>query len=186
MEQKPTPKLELHPQPAQVSRLVPQEPLPPYTFVPGRAPHPVSDPAGHRFGLNPPVPDKLDPDHWETNKAYLFGLDLFNAGYFWESHEQWESLWHAAGRSGMVADFLKGLIKLAAAGVKHLEGNPRGVKSHACRAAELWQAVAASLGECKETFLGFRVEPLVELVMTICRQGWPTHEIVLVPSVDQK
>src|SRR4051794_23916492 len=31
-------------------RLLPDEPLPPYSFVPGRFPHPVRDPAGHSFG----------------------------------------------------------------------------------------------------------------------------------------
>jgi predicted metal-dependent hydrolase len=73
-------------------------------------------------------------------------MDLFNHGYYWEAHEAWESLWHAAGRTGPVADFLKGLIKLAAAGVKVAEGNQDGARSHAKRAAELFRA-CESLGE---------------------------------------
>src|SRR5579862_4989072 len=114
-----------------VRRLVPGLSLPPYTFVPGQTPHPFSDPAGHSFGVVATAPPKLQPAQWEGNQTYLFGFDLFNAGYYWESHEQWESLWHACGRTGNVADFLKALIKLAAAGVKNLEGNAVGVKSHA-------------------------------------------------------
>jgi len=62
-------------------------------------------------------------------------IDLFNGGYYWESHVALESLWIACGRKGIVADFLKGLIKLAAAGVKGLEGKPEGVKSHSGRAS---------------------------------------------------
>src|SRR3954452_20236915 len=94
------------------SRLVPDEPLPPYTFVPGRTPHPVSDPTGHSFGVTPHQPPELDPEQWAANRTYLFGIDLFNAGYYWEAHEQWEALWHACGRRGATATFLKALIQL--------------------------------------------------------------------------
>jgi hypothetical protein len=54
----------------------------------------------------------------------------------------WEGLWKACGRSGTTADFLKGLIKLAAAGVKHREGRNEGVRRHAARAVELFESVA--------------------------------------------
>ena len=69
---------------------------------------------------------------------FRFGVDLFNHGYYWEAHEVWEGLWHACGRKGTLADFLKGLIRLAAAGVKAREGNPTGVIRHARRAEELF------------------------------------------------
>jgi hypothetical protein len=118
--------------------------FPPYTYVPGRSPHPVSDPAGHMHGHEPPAPPPLDPAHWRDSETYLYGVDLFNHGYYWESHEEWESLWHAAGRRGVVADFLKGLIKLAAAGVKSLEEKPTGVTRHTDRAMELLSGVMAS------------------------------------------
>lgn len=121
-------------------------PFPPYTHVPGRTPHPVSDPAGHSYGRTTEPPQRFDPAEWRTCHAYLFGIDLFNHGYYWEAHEAWESLWLAAGRTGPVADFLKGLIKLAAAGVKAAEGNRDGARSHAKRAAELFRA-SAPLGD---------------------------------------
>jgi predicted metal-dependent hydrolase len=85
----------------------------------------------------PPV----EADGWEVSAPYLRGVALFNAGYYWEAHEAWESLWHAAGRKGPVADVLKGLIKLAAAGVKVREGQPHGITTHARRAAELFESV---------------------------------------------
>src|SRR5581483_4448923 len=110
-------------------------------FVPGRTPHPKSDPAGHSYGVKAPPVAPLDPERWRECQPYLYGLDLFNGQFYWEAHEQFEALWHAAGRSGVVADFLKGLIQLAATGVKHLEGRPVGVTSHAARAAELWQGI---------------------------------------------
>ena len=105
----------------------------------------------------------------------LFGIDLFNAGYYWESHVAWESLWLAAGRQGPVADLLKGLIKLAAAGVKALEGKPEGVKSHSGRAAELWRAV--SLAQ-PNIFLGFDVRQLTILADDIHQHGWQVRPLL--------
>lgn len=125
-------------------RYLPQRPLPRYAYVPGRQPHPVTDPRGHSFGLTPHEIAPLDPVHPERSCEFLYGLDLFNLGYYWEAHECWEELWHAAGRTGPMADFLKGLIKLAAAGVKAREGNSAGVQRHARRAAELLEQSATN------------------------------------------
>src|SRR5262245_50813210 len=126
-------------------RLLPQRALPPYSFVPrGQWPHPVSDPRGHARG-HVPKAEPLSSEGWRTNVAYLFGFDLFNYGCYWEAHEAWESLWRLAlTRDRVLAAFLKGLIKLAAAGVKVRQGVPAGVRSHAIRAAELFDEVAAS------------------------------------------
>ena len=120
-------------------RYLPDVPLPPYAHVPGRTPHPVSDPRGHSFGHAPERAAAPDPDDWRGCRDYLRGLDLFNHGFYWEAHEVWEQLWHACGRAGPTADFLKGLIKLAAAGVKVREGRPRGVVGHARAAADLFR-----------------------------------------------
>lgn len=171
----------------EVARLVPDEPLPPYGYVPGRFPHPTADPAGHSFGITPAVPSavpsKVEPDRWQECRPYLYGIDLFNAGYYWESHVAWESLWLACGRKGMVADFLKGLIKLAAAGVKALEGKPDGVRSHSSRAAELWRGVIRSLGTEQDLFMGFRIRELIEAADGICQNGWPAQPPLLMPTL---
>jgi hypothetical protein len=73
-------------------------------------------------------------------------VELFNAGYYWEAHEVWEWLWHACGREGVVADVVKGLIKLAAAGVKVREGQEHGVRTHAGRAALLFASAREQAG----------------------------------------
>src|SRR3954453_23257011 len=113
-----------------VPRYCPERPLPPYSYVPGLAwPHPTSDPRGHSFGRHEqPLP--LDEASYRDNATYLYAIDLFNHGFYWEAHEAWEALWHAAGRWGSTANFLKGLIKLAAAGVKAREGRAAGVRQH--------------------------------------------------------
>jgi hypothetical protein len=147
-------------------RFVPERPLPPYAYVSGLFPHPVSDPRGHSHGLAPECPDPPDPAHWQSCRTYLFGIDLFNHGYYWEAHEVWESLWHACGRAGLTASFLKGLIKLAAAGVKVRERKPRGVREHARRAAELFKHVARELGEVVPTYLGLSLPELTRFAQT--------------------
>ena len=119
--------------------------LPPYSYVPGHAPHPVSDPHGHMHGQSHAAPPELRPVAWEQSEAYRYGVDLFNHGYYWEAHESWESLWHAAGRRGSVALFLKALIKLAAAAVKVREGNSTGAMRHARRSIELLTELKADL-----------------------------------------
>lgn len=100
-------------------------------------PHPVSDPRGHAYGHSPEPVTPLDPADPCQSPTWCIACALFEAGYYWEAHEAWESLWHAAGRTGPVADCLKGLIKWAAAGVKVREGRPEGVRRHCLRAAEL-------------------------------------------------
>jgi predicted metal-dependent hydrolase len=113
------------------------ERLPPYSYVPSFFPHPHSDPAGHRFGRFASVATAAHLDRWTTNVPYMLGLDLFNHGYYWEAHEAWEAVWHAAGRHGPIADFVKGLIQLAVAGVKCRQGMPDSASWHAHRGAEL-------------------------------------------------
>ena len=139
-------------------RLAPNRPLPPYAHVPGLTPHPESDPAGHSFGAARPAVS-LDPERWRECEEYLFGFDLFNAGFCWEAHEAWEACWHAAGRRGPVADLLKGLIRLAACGVKARQGRADGVASHATGAARLFRAA----GEQATVVLGLDIARMVLL-----------------------
>jgi hypothetical protein len=122
-------------------------PFPPYSYVPGGPwPHPMSAPDGHSAGLVSEVVPPIGPGGWAASDAYLRGIALFNAGYYWEAHEAWEGLWHAHGRRGPTADVIKGLIKLAAAGVKVREGQPHGVTTHASRAARLFETARAEQG----------------------------------------
>ncbi|MEX0704427.1 MAG: DUF309 domain-containing protein [Planctomycetales bacterium] len=128
-------------------RYLPDEPFPPYAYVPGKQPHPASAPRDALLvsrdakALRSGARDQPPPP-----REFLHGLDLFNHGYYWEAHEAWENLWHEAGRRGPTADALKGLIALAAAGVKAREGNAAGVKHHAERAAALFTKVRDECG----------------------------------------
>ena len=128
-------------QPAPLPRYALAESLPPYSYVPGHdLPHPVNDPRGHLHASRESAPEHEPPITAATladNARWLYALDLFNAGFYWEAHEAWEGFWHALGRTTPEAKFIQGLIHLAAACVKVREGKPTGVIRHAQRAREL-------------------------------------------------
>jgi hypothetical protein len=125
----------------------PNEPLPPYSYVPGGPwPHPNRARQGD-FPWRMAAPLQASRDAEPALEArFRRGVELFNAGYYWEAHEVWEVLWHAYGRKGPAADVIKALIKLAAAGVKVRERQEHGVRTHARRAADLFAAVADRAG----------------------------------------
>jgi hypothetical protein len=143
------------------------QPLPPYAFVPGGAwPHPVRSPQGHSFGRTALKVEPSDRDRGARSRAFLRGVELFNAGYYWEAHEAWEALWHAYGRTGATAGVLKALIKLAAAGVKVREGQEHGVRTHASRAARLFGSARREAGRRQ---LGLDLDQCVERAAEIAR-----------------
>jgi len=114
---------------AGAGRYLPQRPFPPYAFLPGRDPHPTSDPRGHSYSEQAQPPALwLPPERWRENADYLFGCDLYNAGFLWEAHEAWEGLWHAARHDRDQAELLQGLIQCAAACLKLRMQQPRGLE----------------------------------------------------------
>ncbi|MSU78312.1 MAG: DUF309 domain-containing protein [Gemmataceae bacterium] len=140
--------------------------FPPYAYVPGKFPHPHSDPRGHRFGSDVEPPEApLAPD-WPRSLHYRLAVDLFNHGYYWEAHEFWEALWHAAGRTGIEATFFKALIQLAVVGVKIREGRPDGAIAHAQRAVELLTRVRDEFGA--ETLAGVSLRDLGANAESLC------------------
>ena len=127
-----------------MKRLAPGRTLPPYGYVPGRYPHPQRDPEGHSFGLSDErFGASPDVDDWTAHEMWLYVLDLFNAGYYWEAHEGLEAWWRVSDVDDPRRALFQGLLRLAAAGVKAREGRPGGVRKHAARAAELLAGVAA-------------------------------------------
>lgn len=116
-------------------RLVPDRGLPSATYIPGQTKK--LDPAAYA-----PPAEPSPAAAWHQSQAFLWACDLFNHGCYWEAHEVWEGIWKSLGGRGTSADFVKGLIKLAAAGVKVREGNLAGVLRHARRARELFASVA--------------------------------------------
>jgi hypothetical protein len=147
-------------------------PLPPYSYVPGHDhPHPITDPNGHSYNAEhqeATLALSTDPESRRrtlaaflaTNAPWLYALDLFNAGFYWEAHEAWEHFWNALSRTTPEARCVQGLIHLAAAAVKIREGKPAGVSRHTQRARELFgESEARDIG-VGENGLGAQVDSL--------------------------
>lgn len=125
-----------------------QRPFPPYRYVPGLHPHPVAHPDGHSFhpaGVHPPAGPLLEPRRWRDTEDYLYGIDLYNGGYWWEAHEAWEGLWQQTDKAGRQGRFLQGIIQVSAAHLKRHVGQPEGVRRLLERARGHLAAVLAKI-----------------------------------------
>lgn len=142
-------------------RLLPLRRFPPYAYLPGRYPHPVRDLGGHSYGQEPAtVASGASLD----TEAFRWGADLFNHGYYWEAHEAWEPVWQAADRSEPLALLLKGLILLAATGVKIREGKKAAAVRHARRAGALFRQVVMAQDRLFDTALGMPLAALADYI----------------------
>lgn len=122
-------------------------PFPPYAYVPGQAPHPTRDPAGHSYGAPPEQTDPFDPDTWQDDERYLHAIDLLNHDYWWEAHEALEGLWIAVGRRTPPGRFLQGLIQIGVAMLKRHQAMPDAAR-------RLADAGLAKLGAVPDRFMG--------------------------------
>ncbi len=103
-------------------------PFPPYRHLPGTTPHPERSPEGHSYRVQEPAASPLTQEGWAGNKDFLFGVDLFNAGYFWEAHTSWERLWALEETPPEIRRFLQAIIQAAAACLKILQRQPEGAR----------------------------------------------------------
>lgn len=110
-------------------------------------------------GQSDPVAEKIDVAHPERSDYLRYSIDLLNFGYFWESHVFFEALWNAHGRIGSTANFLKGMIKIGAAGVKINIDQKVSAQGHFLRAKELFEIVMQSEGK---HYLGFDLQHLID------------------------
>ena len=156
-------------------RLLPRRRFPPYAYLPGRYPHPVRDFGGHSYGQEPAT---VDAGASLDTEAFRWGADLFNHGYYWEAHEAWEPVWRAADRSEPLALLLKGLILLAATGVKIREGKKAAAVRHARRAAALFRQVAMAQGRLFDTALGMPLAALADYIEVAPLAAAPLDEAI--------
>jgi hypothetical protein len=105
----------------------------------------------------------------------LYGIDLFNHGFYWEAHEAWEGLWVACGRTGPTAIFLQALINLAATGFKARLGNARGIRANAETAAYLFKSVARQCGAHATRYMGLDFRALADDASTISKSNQTTE-----------
>lgn len=135
-------------------RYQPLRALPVDAYVPGRDPHgarPSRDdaPIVSAYPLEQP---------WASNTEYLWGVDLYNNGFFWEAHEAWEALWRAAPRDSPVRTFLQGLIQCAAASLKAAVDDRTACVRLAERGLHRLERVRA---EHAEGYMGLELAPFI-------------------------
>ena len=131
-------------------RLAPARSFPAYRYLPGETPHPTRDPRGHSYAVAEPASPAScpPPDEWRRSEEYLYAIDLYNHGYFWEAHESWELLWRAAPETSAQHVFLQALIQAAAASLQRRLGAEAGARRLARRAAARLREVAAAAPSC--------------------------------------
>jgi len=138
-------------------------PFPRYRYLPGQTPHPTRDPDGHSYGRPEPALEHFDPSGWQDCAEYLYAIDLLNHGYWWEAHEAFEAIWHAAGqRDTKTGLFIQGLLQIGVGAMKRYLGQQSA-------AIRLWQGglEKISLTEC--FYLGLDVHALQQQVRELIR-----------------
>jgi len=133
-----------------------QTPFPAYRYLPFRPdmPHPRRNPAGHSFDREEEFLPGFSADQWRDCHPYLYGIDLFNHGYWWEAHEAWEAVWLAAGQDTRTGQFIQGLIQVAAAQLKRSMGEETGARL-------LTDSGIARLAVVEGIYLGVEGAPLI-------------------------
>ena len=103
------------PKRVEAERVSHEWPFPDQRHVPGQTQRPTVSPA---FDAAEAAPIYTVDRQWCENASYLYGVDLYNAGFFWEAHEVWETVWARAAGNSCERLLLQGLIQLSNACLK--------------------------------------------------------------------
>jgi hypothetical protein len=99
------------------------------------------------------MPPAFEHEGEEERRLFHEGLELFNAGEWFEAHEVWEDIWHMA--SGQRKRFYQGLIQCAVT-LEHMRrGNPRGVVT-------VFASARSKFDGLPEVYMGVPVVRLLE------------------------
>lgn len=101
------------------------------------------------------------PDPQEAAALFQKGIDQFNRGEFFESHESWELIWLPASEPDKT--FLQGIIQVAAALHHYRRGNLAGARS-------LLRRGLAKLARFPADYRGLDLEGLRNQA-----RAWKTH-----------
>lgn len=121
------------------------------------------------------MPDDLAPPEPGSEEEQLFheGIDLFNAGDFFEAHEIWEDVWRLSGGRRKV--FYQGLIQFAVT-LEHVRrGNPRGVRS-------VWESAQTKFHNLPPVCLGVDHPALLDAMREFLRPIFALPESHFAPD----
>ncbi|PLX97947.1 MAG: hypothetical protein C0622_12155 [Desulfuromonas sp.] len=155
-----------------------QRPLPSYRHLPFQNPHPFLDEDGHSYGeeLNPL--EGFGSDNWQESTEYLYAIDLFNHGYWWEAHERLKPLSLGAGRETETGRFVQGLIQLAAALLKLSQDDVPPARS-------LAELGIANLQASADIGLGIAVADLIAEVTACLDDSQAPQPIIHLDGVEE-
>ncbi len=74
------------------------------------------------------VAPRTDAAAWRENVPYLYGMALFEAGFYWEAHEVWEPVWMNCAPNSPERHLLQALIQYANAALKRDMGRARATR----------------------------------------------------------
>jgi predicted metal-dependent hydrolase len=74
------------------------------------------------------APPRTDVEAWRENVPYLYGMALFEAGFYWEAHEIWEPVWMNCAPNSPERHLLQALIQYANAALKRAMGRARATR----------------------------------------------------------
>jgi len=131
--------------------------LPSYRHLPFQNAHPFLDADGHSYGEKLAPPDSFGTGDWQNCEEYLYSIDLFNHGFWWEAHERLKHVSIGAGRESETGQFVQGLIQVAAALLKHFMQEDEG-------ATTLAKLGLGNLRKVEGIYLGIDVAVLVSQV----------------------
>jgi hypothetical protein len=96
-----------------------------------------------------------DEKHWKTNLPWLYGLKLFNNGFYWEAHEVWETVWMNAPPNSPEKQFVQGVIHFANGLLKIRMSRPKAaLKLFALSTQDIEQAVLRRAEPDNQTYMG--------------------------------
>ncbi|WP_282605101.1 DUF309 domain-containing protein [Pelagibius sp. Alg239-R121] len=99
-------------------------------------------------------PDVIRAEDWPDNIPYRYGWSLFEAGFYWEAHEVWESVWRASRPNSVERLFLKMAIQMSNACLKRAMGKDKATRRLTLEISRLLEELKAVLGGGERSYMG--------------------------------
>ncbi len=96
--------------------------VPDTPYIPGKGERPAHDFMGEIAQQAPAVTENSSA---AGNLPWLYGIALFNKGFYWEAHEVWEPVWMRALPNSREKHLVQGAIHLTNAALKKTMGLPQ-------------------------------------------------------------
>ncbi|MBI3356966.1 MAG: DUF309 domain-containing protein, partial [Nitrospirae bacterium] len=114
-----------------------------------------------------------------TSEDYLYGIDLYNFAYWWESHEIFEGFWHVVGHDTEQGNFFQALVQLAAANLKHFLNNPVAARN-------LFRGGIIRLQNVPPLYMGIDVAHLIEALQDHLISSRPYAPLIVLEERREK